>query len=97
MFSSAAIFRRMSAPRTNCRLAAEATTYTAIVLCILQLLFPPGVLHTLPTSYLISFRNELKNTTNEDSFMQPFPRCLSSIFFHTQFYLVIYYAGSNTL
>jgi len=80
MFFPVEIFRRKLASRTNCRLTAEATTYTAIVLCTLQLLFPPGLLHTLPTSYMISFRNGLKIETNEASFMQFFPRCFSSIF-----------------
>ena len=77
---SAEIFRRKLAFRANCRLTAEATTYTAIVLCTIQLLFPPGLHHTFPTSYIISFLNGLKIETNEASFMQFFPRCFSSIF-----------------
>jgi len=80
MFFYAEIFRRKLAFRTNCRLTAATTTHTAIVLCTLQLLFPPGLLHTLPTVYIISFRNGLKIETNEASFMQFFPRCFSSIF-----------------
>jgi hypothetical protein len=72
-------------------LAAEATTHTAIVLCILQLLFPPGLLHTLSTLYLISFLNELKNTTKEASLCNIF-HAVYHLIFHTQFYLVIYYA-----